>query len=79
MKSKWKTIIIDDILYEYTVSLKTNNIIIYTGDKRHVVSMTEQLCKTVIDPNYNNWRGKKFHGSFGKSELSKVIRMFLPQ
>lgn len=73
MKSRkdFKQIVVDDKIYQYAVSPKTQYVIIYD----------EKDCKTMIPFQIKGmnvtWRGKNGDGPWGEKEVAILIRDWL--
>ena len=62
----FKRIIVDGVEYQYSVSLNTNSLIVYSDDIRSVYTLTPT--------NTTTWRGKHGDGGYGKREIAQIIR-----
>jgi hypothetical protein len=67
MRKGFKSIVVDDIQYQYCVSLATNLLIVYRG-KQRMTYLLRYPSSTIT------WRGKRKAGIFGKKEVAWIIK-----
>lgn len=70
MRSGFKKIVVGDTEYEYSVSMKTNKLIVYKNIKKYEFPL-ELYQET------NTWRGKNKDCSYGKKEVSAIINNYV--
>jgi len=73
----FKTIIVDNNIYQYAILQRTNQIILYFDDDKYALDLP--LPEETVSPSRHGKRKNSVHRVFGKKEVTQIIQQYFQE